>query len=707
MSSPQDTFSESKFDAMVIADALHHDAENFSGSALVLCGRRWHCSVDDSVLPSICKAFLHFPIFCVILIIYSVRFSGNEYHGCQQDENLHVFVILEIVLYFVICAIDIMSILISFSMLMHQKNQIAIGMLVSNYLLVLVHLAVTVYGTIYAFADSCSLSDNIKTISQFLVIFNWIMIGFSLCWLCLVWNSDGLDEDVFLDRHEVAVQNLTCSWLWSCTSEGLKEDPQIFRVIARILRGAFYDFRNFVFSDLIMGLALVKSVQQRRKESGKQYFIAEEGSNKNQSVETPSDCALKGIQPDLLPEDWHRITRARYYANFAIGSYGWPLYVFTQPCSFCDLCTSCCLPFVDGIEGDNCFHCSIKAFMIRTNLPAVNAILQANLDTDIGRVIYFVAADHDKKSLVIAIRGSMSLQDGVTDMHSVPKWMNDLNSPNNYSHAGWINAAVRLKNDLETKGTLSSFFAEHPDYHLVVCGHSLGAAAASLLSTFLVKIYPSLHCYAYGCPLIFDAEMAAASRSYITNIAYNEDMICRWSHASVLRLKAQMRWAFANSRLSKWKYLLTSTEGMPKSDMSSPLAGDSSNPFSHIPAEIIISVGDASLRSAVFSERNEEVKSESIAVEIKAPPFTLENPQSWPEFHPPGILYQIIPFWGADHTLCSGNRNRLLDATPNQCIVFRASPSAYQELIIVPNMLLDHLPYHYTESLNNLHIPLD
>jgi sn1-specific diacylglycerol lipase len=59
--------------------------------------------------------------------------------------------------------------------------------------------------------------------------------------------------------------------------------------------------------------------------------------------------------------------------------------------------------------------------------------------------------------------------------------------PGCYAHAGMIDAAVGLRDDLDRRKVLSEFFEQYPGYQLVVCGHSLGASVATLLSVLYQK----------------------------------------------------------------------------------------------------------------------------------------------------------------------------------------------------------------------------
>lgn len=67
---------------------------------------------------------------------------------------------------------------------------------------------------------------------------------------------------------------------------------------------------------------------------------------------------------------------------------------------------------------------------------------------------------------------------------------------------GMLKAAIEIHTAINSKGLLNNVFLDHPDYQLVVAGHSLGAGAASVLALLfkLEKKYPTMVCYAFSPP---------------------------------------------------------------------------------------------------------------------------------------------------------------------------------------------------------------
>ena len=125
--------------------------------------------------------------------------------------------------------------------------------------------------------------------------------------------------------------------------------------------------------------------------------------------------------------------------------------------------------------------------------------LYIHYSNDIYQVPFFVAVDKDAQSIVIAIRGTMSLKDTITDMtaqtanvfsrHS--ETTNDECSLGSdelvdwVAHKGMVNAANFVFDTIQKTQVLQRAMVEYPGYKIVVTGHSLGAGAAVVLSAKL------------------------------------------------------------------------------------------------------------------------------------------------------------------------------------------------------------------------------
>ena len=55
---------------------------------------------DDTFIPSCIRAFVHFPAFLAVVILYARNFGVNS-TDCYMDSNLHIFLTLNILIYLV------------------------------------------------------------------------------------------------------------------------------------------------------------------------------------------------------------------------------------------------------------------------------------------------------------------------------------------------------------------------------------------------------------------------------------------------------------------------------------------------------------------------------------------------------------------------------------------------------------------------------
>ncbi|KAI0221212.1 hypothetical protein L0F63_003331 [Massospora cicadina] len=152
---------------------------------------------------------------------------------------------------------------------------------------------------------------------------------------------------------------------------------------------------------------------------------------------------------------------------------------------------------------------------------------------------YFIALDGD--ALVLSIRGTLSVMDTLADLvcDYLP-WRGGL------VHSGILTVAQTLLRNVIPG--LMSHAVQRQVHRIYIVGHSLGAAAASLLTMMLLDHLHEfrlpgrimdVRCFAYGPPPSVSANLAKAPRyrNHIHSIINGHDLVPRLSYGSMMDFK--------------------------------------------------------------------------------------------------------------------------------------------------------------------------
>ena len=192
---------------------------------------------------------------------------------------------------------------------------------------------------------------------------------------------------------------------------------------------------------------------------------------------------------------------------------------------------------------DNC--CSCNAASAERRLAQHNyEIIYISYKCSVNVVPFLVAADHSKQAIVVAIRGSMSLSDMVTDMNGTIDKVPIEGCPDDWlCHRGITRAAQYVKESILNGHILDRAFNCRPDlgskeYQLILCGHSLGAGAAAILGILLREQYPSLRAYLYSPPGgILSMSAVEYTKKFAIGIILGNDTVPRLGVAQLERLR--------------------------------------------------------------------------------------------------------------------------------------------------------------------------
>lgn len=175
----------------------------------------------------------------------------------------------------------------------------------------------------------------------------------------------------------------------------------------------------------------------------------------------------------------------------------------------------------------------------------VKDLVKMTANAGINKPAFFIGIHHNRRCVVISIRGTYQKQDMFTDVN--PNIENFLEGS---AHSGMLRAARWL---FENEGhILQSLLTEHLGYKLVVTGHSLGAATGGLLAMiihatdgwFIPKEKSGVNtskilCWGYGCAPCVDRKLAESS-NFIHNIVLQDDIVPRITPAAVEALRNEI-----------------------------------------------------------------------------------------------------------------------------------------------------------------------
>lgn len=213
------------------------------------------------------------------------------------------------------------------------------------------------------------------------------------------------------------------------------------------------------------------------------------------------------------------------------------------------------------ILDDNCCGCNMASAERR--LASHNyEIIYVSYKVNVHVVPFLVAADHSKQTIVVALRGSMSLSDMITDLNGQTDKLPIENCPDDWlCHRGITRAACHVRTKLLKEHILDRAFNCRPDlgskdYTLILCGHSLGAGAAAILGILLRPQYPTLKAYLYAPPGgILSLPAVEYTKQFATGIFLGHDCVPRLGIAQLERLRYYVLLSQKSSQVSSGKIL--------------------------------------------------------------------------------------------------------------------------------------------------------
>eukprot|EP01134_Creolimax_fragrantissima_P007101 CFRG7101T1 len=154
--------------------------------------------------------------------------------------------------------------------------------------------------------------------------------------------------------------------------------------------------------------------------------------------------------------------------------------------------------------------------------------------SELYRPAYYIALDRQKRKVVVSFRGSMSAVDVLTDLvcDTIPYTFGQAEG---VAHAGFARAANRLSTELLP--IVRDLLRANEGYTVVLGGHSLGAAVATMVALLWAGIFNGLKCYAYAAPAAVSLNISLEAQCVVTSVVLGSDLVPRLSRTSMEYLR--------------------------------------------------------------------------------------------------------------------------------------------------------------------------
>lgn len=210
--------------------------------------------------------------------------------------------------------------------------------------------------------------------------------------------------------------------------------------------------------------------------------------------------------------------------------------------------------------GDSICEWHKRALLLVAGIPDAD-LVYAQFNNRLSSVPYCILLDHERSLVVLSIRGSLSLEDVVTDTLVLPESLEDLgerygfDGRGQYCHAGVLACFENVLRDLHRHGWLECLLErDYPDYSLRIVGHSLGAGVCTLLGYVLRSKYPSLKVFGFsppGCTMTW--ELATKCDEWSTSFVLDSDIVPRLSVLALEDLRDEVLDLIGRIKVPKYK----------------------------------------------------------------------------------------------------------------------------------------------------------
>ncbi|XP_011155854.1 diacylglycerol lipase-beta isoform X1 [Solenopsis invicta] len=651
--------------------------------ALKLFGRKWLAATDDLVYPGLFELFIRI-VWLILIGIACARYYEDTWNCRLGGELVRVYLLGEAVMLGIVTLLILIIIRHSARgaiMDTHARCYVQ-PLLTVKILMLLPEIGWNILGTIWIFGQSveCKHESYSVTVVEALVFFDWILIGLSIFGLALVFDPLGSLEKRQLESSvehgkvsRIWIRRFKFLW-WMRKDESANET---FQHVAGLLTALFRG-TDLVPSDVMAGCILLRVRQKRETHELRKLNLIP-----RPKYTSDGNDIFSGVP------NWMSLEAAHHFLQLAIASYGWLFVMYQHACTGCFRlirgmrCCACFRRKRNIILDDNCCLCYLSGVKYFSKMSE-DDILFASFKNHLCEIPFCVMVDHKTASIVVAIRGSLSLRDIITDFAAA----SDLFEcpgipPGSMAHKGMITGVKVILKQLENHKVLERAFATYPNYHLTLTGHSLGAGLAVLLGLLIRPRYPELRVYAFSTPAgLLSREAAKVTEEFVLTIGLGDDFIMRLSVDSTENLRTSLLATLHACRLPKYRVVLNgfgyALFGVPERDLTKTWANH--NIINTIPGHSPLLIKPA------------DVENNKLDRDI-----TKRRYSRMKLFNAGRILH--IARCKLEKT--EGKSKKQL-AKERKYEMRWAQAEEFTKLTVMPRMLLDHLPENIERALSTL-----